>query len=182
MQLVESSNFTRNLIISLTVCVALALYASTYSVPVLRVSVMPDETPPMLRRKLKPLTDYLERKIGMKIEFRPVRDGDDLVDALLNKKLDMALLDGVYFIQAKMRSNDQIIPLVQAVAGDKTQSGLAAKPVPHEYIWTVRADMDVDLRISLTDAFLALDKNNGSDKEILNLQRTSRYIPANTGN
>src|SRR5450759_2056601 len=74
----------RNLVISLAIFVALVLYASTYSVPVLRVSLMPDESPPVLRRKLKPLTDYLEKKIGMKIEFRPVSDGNALVEALLS--------------------------------------------------------------------------------------------------
>ena len=55
-------------------------------------------------------------------------------------------------------------------------------PGYHDYNWTVRADMDVNLRQKLTDAFLALDKNNGQDKEILDLQRASRFIPANAEN
>jgi phosphonate transport system substrate-binding protein len=276
MQRNETSIRIRNLVISLAVFVALALYASTYSVPVLRVSLMPDEPPPLLRRKLKPLTDYLEKKIGMKIEFRPMRDGNNLVDALLGKKLDMAWLDGFYFIQAKARSNDQVIPLVQRAEDENTRSvfitahdritslddlkgktfsfgaessasgylmprsflraayidpDTAIKPIIsgspdetvaavasgaadagvlssasweklieqgkvdpkavhvfyttpgyHDYNWTVRADMDADLRQKLTDAFLALDKNNGQDKEILDLQRASRFIPANAEN
>jgi len=41
----------------------------------------------------------------------------------------------------------------------------------------VRADMDVNLRQKLADAFLALDKNIGLDKEILDLQRASKFIP-----
>jgi phosphonate transport system substrate-binding protein len=272
MQLVESSNRIRNLAISLAVVVALVLYASTYSVPVLRVSLMPDEPPPVMRRKLKPLTDYLEKKTGMKIEFRPMRDGDNLVDALLGKKLDMVWLDGFYFIRARARSNDQAIPLVQraedenttsvfvtrhgdinrledlkgrtisfgaessasghlmprtflqaayidpdtdmkpifsgspgetvaAVANGEADAGVLSNlsweklieqgkadpkvvhvfyttPGYHDYNWTVRADMDADLRQKLTDAFLALDKNNGQDQEILYLQRASRFIPA----
>ena len=276
MQLVESSNRIRNLVISLAVVVALVLYASTYSVPVLRVSLMPDESPPVMRRKLKPLTDYLEKKIGMKIEFRPMRDGDNLVDALLGKKLDMVWLDGFYFIRARARSNDQVIPLVQraedenttsvfvtrhddinrledlkgrtfsfgaessasghlmprtflqaayvdpdtdmkrifsgspgetvaAVANGEADAGVLSNlsweklieqgkadpkvihvfyttPGYHDYNWTVRADMDVDLRQKLTDAFLALDRNNGQDKEILDLQRASRFIPDNAEN
>lgn len=55
-------------------------------------------------------------------------------------------------------------------------------PGYHDYNWTVRADMDVNLRIKLTDAFLALDKNNGQDKEILDLQRASRFIPTTAEN
>ncbi len=191
MQRNETSIRIRNLVISLAVFVALVFYASTYTVPVLRVSVMPDESPPVLRRKLKPLTDYLEKKIGMKIEFRPMRDGDALVDALLGKKLDMVWLDGFYFIQAKKRSNDQVIPLVQRAADDplvqraaddSTPSGFITAPGYHDYTWTVRADMDVNLRIQLTDAFLALDRHNGPDKEILDLQRASKFIPAKAEN
>jgi ABC-type phosphate/phosphonate transport system substrate-binding protein len=181
MQLDESSNRIRNLVISLVVCVALVLYASTYSVQVLRVSVMPDESPPVLRHKLKPLIDYLEKKIGIKIEFRPTRGGDDLVEALLTKKMDIVRLDDFYLKKAKKRSNDQVIPLVQPAVDDKNQSESISTPGYNNYIWTVRADMDVDLRIKLTDAFLALDRHNGQDKEILDLQRTSRFIPARAG-
>ena len=55
------------LIISLATVAALILYASTFSEPVLRVSLLPDESPSFMRRKFKPLSDYLEKKIGMKI-------------------------------------------------------------------------------------------------------------------
>jgi ABC-type phosphate/phosphonate transport system substrate-binding protein len=173
MQRNESLIRIRNLVISLTIFVALVLYVSTYSVPVLRVSLMPGESPLVMRHKLKPLTDYLEKKIGMKLEFRPMHDGDALIDALLTKKLDMVWIDGSGFIQAKMRSNGQVIPLVQRAEDEKTQNA---------YTWAVRADMDADLREKLTDAFLALDKKNGQDAEILDLQHVSRFIPANAEN
>ena len=122
MQRNEFSIRIRNLVISLAIFVALAFYVSTFAEPVLRVSLMSDESPPVLRRKLKPLTDYLEKKIGMKIEFRPMPDGDTLVEALISKKLDMVWLDGFHFIRAKARSNDQVIPLVQRAEDEKTQS------------------------------------------------------------
>ena len=41
---------------------------------VFRVSAIPDESPTELQRKFKPLGDYLEKKIGMKVEFTPVTD------------------------------------------------------------------------------------------------------------
>ena len=51
-----------------------------------------------------------------------------------------------------------------------------------DYNWTVRADMDPALRKKLSDAFLALDMNNPQDKEILDLQRASRFIPTKAEN
>jgi ABC-type phosphate/phosphonate transport system substrate-binding protein len=182
MQRNESFIRIRNLVISLAIFVALAFYASTYSVPVLRVSVMPEEAPPLLRRKLKPLTDYLEKKIGMKIEFRPMPDGETLVEALISKKLDIVWLDGFQFIRAKTRSNDQVIPLVWRAEDGKIQPEFVSASTYNDYCWAVRADMDVNLRQKLTDAFLALDRNYGQDKEILDLQRASKFIPAKAEN
>jgi ABC-type phosphate/phosphonate transport system substrate-binding protein len=173
MQSNESSTRIRNLVISLAIFAALALYASTYAEPVLRVSAMPGEPPPVMRRKLKPLLDYLEKKIGMKLEFRPMRDGDALVDALLAKKLDMVWIDGPDLIRASTRSNDQIVPLVQRAEDTQAQNN---------FTWTVRADMDADLRQKLTEAFLALDRKNGQDAEILDLQRVGKFVPAHAQN
>jgi len=167
----ESLIRLRNLVISLAVFVALALYASTYSEPVLRVSVMPGESPPVLRRKLKPLTDYLEKKIGIKMEFRPMRDGDALVEALVGHQLDMVWIDGSNLARAETRSNGRVVPLVQR-AGDENI------PVHDDYTWTVRAGMDVKLRQRLIDAFLALNRDKAQDKEILDLQRARGFIPA----
>lgn len=178
MQPDEFSTRIKYLLISLATVVALILFAATYAEPVLRVSLMPDESPSVLRRKLKPLTDYLEKKIGMKIEFRPVSNGDALVEALISHDLDMVWIDGFNLARAGSRSNGQVIPLVQREESEKTQSVFISTPGHDNYTWTVRADMDVNLRQKLTDAFLALDKNNGQDKVILDLQRASRFIPA----
>lgn len=276
MQRNEFSIRIRNLIISLLTFAALMLYASTFSEPVLRISVTPDDSPMVLRRKLKPLTDYLEKKAGMKFEFRPVADGDALLDALVGNKLDLAWIDGAHFIQAKTRSHDQVMPLVQraedqqttsvfitthaditrledlqdktlsfgakssasgylmprsfliaahldpdrgmqpiisgspdetvaAVSKGKADAGVLGReswekqieqgkvdqkmvhvfyttPAYHDYSWAVRNDMDVNLRQKLTDAFLALNQHNGLDKEILDFQRASKFIPARTEN
>jgi phosphonate transport system substrate-binding protein len=51
-----------------------------------------------------------------------------------------------------------------------------------DYNWSVRSDMDPALRKKLTDAFLALDKNDPKAKEILDLQRASRFIPTKAEN
>jgi len=52
----------------------------------------------------------------------------------------------------------------------------------YDYNWTVRSDMNPELRKKLTEAFLALDKRNPQDKEILDLQRATRFIPTKAEN
>lgn len=272
------------MIISTVVRKALAVLAAvsmllpvSHAETVLRVSAIPDEAPTELQRKFKPLGDYLEKKLGMKVEFTPVTDYAASVEGLVNNKLDMVWFGGFTFIQAKTRSHNQVIPLVQreedekfksvfittkadintladlkgktftfgsesstsghlmprsyllaakvnpdtdmkriafsgahdatvaAVAGGKVDAGalnisvwekLLAQgkvdtklvrvfyttPGYFDYNWTVRADMNPALRKKLTEAFLALDKANPQDKEILDLQRATRFIPTKTEN
>jgi phosphonate transport system substrate-binding protein len=55
-------------------------------------------------------------------------------------------------------------------------------PPYYDYNWTVRSDMNPKLRKKITDAFLALDKKTPEGKEILELQKASRFIPTEAGN
>lgn len=55
-------------------------------------------------------------------------------------------------------------------------------PGYYDYNWTVRADMAPALRQKLTDAFLALDPDDRQGKEILELQRATRFIPTKAEN
>ncbi|MBX9899416.1 MAG: PhnD/SsuA/transferrin family substrate-binding protein, partial [Burkholderiaceae bacterium] len=52
----------------------------------------------------------------------------------------------------------------------------------YDYNWTVHADMPVAMRDKLTKAFLSLDKNTPEGKEILDLQRATRFIPTKAEN
>jgi len=244
---------------------------------VFRVSAIPDEAPTELQRKFKPLGEYLEKKIGMKVEFTPVTDYAASVEALINKKVDMVWFGGFTFVQANDRSHGQITPLVQraedekfrsvfittnkninkledlkghtlsfgsesstsghlmpryyllqakinpdtdlkriafsgahdatvaAVAGGKVDAGalnisvwdklVEAKKVDpnvvrvfyttpgyQDYNWSVRSDMNPELKKKLTDAFLALDANKPEDKAIMELQRASKFIPTKPEN
>src|SRR5471032_392369 len=88
-------------------------HASAQTQQVFRVSAIPDEAPTELQRKFKPLGDYLEKKIGMKVEFTPVTDYAASVEALINHKVDMVWFGGFTFVQAKDRSHNAITPLVQ---------------------------------------------------------------------
>jgi phosphonate transport system substrate-binding protein len=55
-------------------------------------------------------------------------------------------------------------------------------PPFYDYNWTVRGDLDPKLVEKLKSAFLALDPNNPAHKEILELQRTRKFIPTSLEN
>ena len=59
---------------------------------------------------------------------------------------------------------------------------LATTPPFYDYNWTVRPGLDPALTKKLTDAFLRLDPAQPADKEILDLQRASRFIPTRPSN
>ncbi len=89
---------------------------------VLRVSAIPDEAPTELQRKFKPLGDYLEKKLAMKVEFTPVTDYAASVEGLVNGKLDMVWFGGFTFVQANHMSKGKVVPLVQRVEDEKFRS------------------------------------------------------------
>lgn len=245
----------------------------TYADDVFRITVIPDEAPTELARRAAPLTHYLEAKLGTKVEFIPVTDYAAAVEALVNRKVDLAWFGGFTFVQASLRSGGKIIPLVQreedqnfhsvfitadpsiktladlkgkdfsfgsasstsghlmprhfliesgfdmehgfhrisfsgahdatvaAVAAGKVQAGALngsvwdkfvaehkvdldkvhvfyTTPPFHDYNWSVHADLPAATRARLTDAFLSLDRSKPEGREILDLQRASRFVPA----
>ena len=80
---------------------------------VFRITAIPDESPTELARKAGPLMKYLEAKLAVKVEYTPVTDYAASVEALVNKKVDMAWFGGFTFVQANVRSGGKVIPLVQ---------------------------------------------------------------------
>ncbi|KFI05767.1 putative selenate ABC transporter substrate-binding protein [Massilia sp. BSC265] len=55
-------------------------------------------------------------------------------------------------------------------------------PGYYDYNWTVRSDMSPALQKKITDAFLALDASTPEGKQILDLQRATRFIPTKASN
>ena len=257
-------------------CVASAAQAQAQTV--LRVTAIPDESPTELARKFAPLGQYLEAKLGVKVEWTPVTDYAAAVEALVNRKVDLAWFGGFTFVQANQRAGGKVIPLVQreedekfrsvfitdassgiqkledlkgrtlsfgsasstsghlmprsallaakinpdadlkrisfsgahdatiaAVASGKVDAGalnisvwdkfVAEKRVdptqvkvffttaPYfDYNWSVHADMPADLRQKISQAFLALDAGTPQGKEILGLQRATRFNPTRAEN
>lgn len=258
-------------------CALLGLGALAHAQQVLRMTAIPDESPTELARKAAPLVKYLEGKLAMKVEFTPVTDYAASVEALVNKKVDLAWFGGFTFVQANVRSGGKVLPLVQreedekfksvfitsepgiqsladlkgkdvsfgsqsstsghlmprsfllaaginpdkdfkrvafsgahdatiaAVASGKVQAGalnisvwdkfVADKKVDtgtvrvffttppyYDYNWTVHADMPAALREKITQAFLALTRDTAEGKEILDLQRATRFVPSKVDN
>lgn len=242
-----------------------------------RITAIPDESPTELARKSAPLAAYLERKLGVKVEFTPVTDYAAAVEALANKQVDLAWLGGFTFVQASHRSGGKVVPLVQreedekfrsvfittnpdirsladlkgrnlsfgsqsstsghlmprsfllaagidpdrdlkrvaysgahdatvaAVASGKVDAGalnisvwdklVADKkvdpakvrvfyttPTYYDYNWTVHADMPAARREQLVRAFIELSPATPEGKDILALQRATRFVPTRAEN
>ena len=255
----------------------LAICGFAQAQPVFRVTAIPDESPTELARKAAPLVRYLEAQLGVKVEFTPVTDYAAAVEALVNKKVDLAWFGGFTFVQAAARSGGKVLPLVQreedsrfrsvfitsdpaiktladlkgkdvsfgaqsstsghlmprsfvlqagldpdkdfrrvaysgahdatiaAVAAGKVQAGALnisvwekfvsenkvdtsrvrvffTTPPFFDYNWSVHADMPAAQRDRLSRAFLSLNKEDAAGREILDLQRASRFIPTQADN
>ncbi len=261
----------------LMTCALLAFGAITHAQQVFRITAIPDESPTELARKAAPLVKYLEEKLSMKVEFTPVTDYAASVEALVNKKVDMAWFGGFTFVQAHNRSGGKVIPIIQreedekfksvfitsdpaiqsladlkgkdvsfgsqsstsghlmprsfllqanidpdkdfkrvaysgahdatiaAVASGKVQAGalnisvwdkfVAEKKVDtekvrafyttppyYDYNWTVHADMPAAMQAKLSQAFTELSKDTAVGKEILELQRATKFVPSKVEN
>ena len=163
---------------ALTLAAALSLAPAASAQQLFRVTAIPDESPTELQRKFKPLGAYLEKALGMKVEFIPVTDYAAAVEALVNRKVEMAWFGGFTFVQARIRSNDAVIPLVQRVEDEKFRSVfVTADPtikrledlkgktlsfgspsstsghlMPRSFLLQAGVDPDRDLRVSFSGA------------------------------
>ncbi len=268
---------TRRALLTCAVLAATGIASMAQAQQVFRVTAIPDESPTELARKAAPLVKYLESKLGMKVEFTPVTDYAASVEALVNKKVDMAWFGGFTFVQAHVRSGGKVIPLVQreedekfrsvfitsdpginsladlkgkdvsfgsqsstsghlmprsfllqqginpekdfkrvafsgahdatiaAVASGKVQGGalnisvwekfvadkkvdptkvrvVFTTPPYFDYNWSVHADMPAATRQKLADALTSLSKATPEGKEILELQRATRFVPTKAEN
>lgn len=268
---------TRRALLTCAVLATTGAASLAQAQPVFRVTAIPDESPTELARKAAPLVKYLEGKLGMKVEFTPVTDYAASVEALVNKKVDMAWFGGFTFVQAHVRSGGKVIPLVQreedekfrsvfitsdpavrtladlkgkdvsfgsqsstsghlmprsflldqginpekafrrvaysgahdatiaAVASGKVQGGalnisvwekfvaekkvdtekvrvIFTTPPYYDYNWTVHADMPAATRQKLTEAMLSLSRATPEGKDILELQRATRFVPTRAEN
>jgi phosphonate transport system substrate-binding protein len=264
---------------NLMTCALFAVGAiSAHAQQVLRVTTIPEEAATEQVRKFTPIASYLEKRLGMKVEFTPVSDYPAAVEALVNKKVDLVWFGGFTHVQAQIRSGGRVVPIAQREEDTKFQSVLIAKtdsgirklqdlkgkqisfgsqsstsghlmprhfllqakidpekdfkrvaysgahdatiasvvsgkveaaalditvwrkfvaenkvdtkavdvffttPPYFNYNWSVHADMPAELRARLTKALLDLDPATPEGKEILQLNRATRYIPTSPDN
>ena len=93
----------------------------------LKVTTIPEEAATEQIRKFGPLTRYLERTIGMKVEFTPVSDYPAAVEALVNKQVDLVWFGGFTHVQAQLRSGGKIVPIAQREEDTKFRSVFITK-------------------------------------------------------
>jgi phosphonate transport system substrate-binding protein len=101
--------------------------AAAHAQQVLRVTTIPEEAATEQVRKFTPIASYLEKRLGMKVEFTPVSDYPAAVEALVNKKVDVVWFGGFTHVQAQIRSGGKIIPIAQREEDTKFQSVFIAK-------------------------------------------------------
>lgn len=268
------SHYLKAILCFLLFSTSISLSAQT----VLRVTTIPEEAATEQIRKFGPLTKYLERTVGMKVDFVPVNDYPAAVEALVNKQVELVWFGGFTYVQAQIRSGGKIISIAQreedtsfrSVFITQTNSGIKrltdlkgkqvsfgsqsstsghlmprsflleagidpdkdfkrvaysgahdatiaavvsgrvdaaalditvwrkfvsenkvdttkvdvfyTTPPYFNYNWSVHADMPAPLREKITVALLNLNMNNPEGKEILTLNRATKYIPTKPEN
>ena len=74
--------------------------------PALRMSAIPDENPTELMRIYTPFAEYLQRQIGIPVQFTPVVDYAATVEGMVANKLDLVWFGGLTHVQARIRTNN----------------------------------------------------------------------------
>jgi phosphonate transport system substrate-binding protein len=112
---------------SILTCALVAFGSSAFAQQVFRVSTIPEEAATEQIRKFTPLAQYLEKKLGVKVEFTPVTDYPAAVEAMVNKKIDLVWFGGFTYVQASIRSKGKVIPIAQREEDTKFQSVFITK-------------------------------------------------------
>jgi phosphonate transport system substrate-binding protein len=108
-------------------CALMVFGSLSHAQQVFRVTTIPEEAATEQVRKFTPLASYLEKRLGMKVEFTPVSDYPAAVEALVNKKVELVWFGGFTHVQAQLRSGGKIIPIAQREEDTKFQSVFIAK-------------------------------------------------------
>lgn len=93
----------------------------------LRVSAIPDEAPTELLRKFEPLGAYLQKELGIPVQFVPVTDYAASVEALAAGKLDLVWYGGFTHVQARKRTKGTAYAIVMREADLQFRSKFIAR-------------------------------------------------------
>ncbi len=120
-------SMTRRALMGLGLASLMSAPAWAQTLPVLRVTTIPEEAATEQVRKFTPLANYLSQQLGMQVEFNPVNDYPAAVEALVNKRVDLVWFGGFTHVQANRRSGGKIVPLAQREEDTRFQSVFIAK-------------------------------------------------------
>jgi phosphonate transport system substrate-binding protein len=95
---------------------------------VLKISAIPDENPNELLRIYTPFAEYLQKELGMKVQFTPVVDYAATVEGLAARKLDLVWYGGFTSVQAVRRTNGTARRLVLRQEDAEFKSVFIARP------------------------------------------------------
>ncbi len=80
------------------------------SAAVLRIGVLPDQSPEVLRKRFAPVLSYLAENLQLTCELIVPESYSDLLELFHDRKVDLVYLGGYSYVKAQQ--NDQAIPLV----------------------------------------------------------------------
>jgi phosphonate transport system substrate-binding protein len=92
----------------------------------LRLSMIPTTDPGKIIRESQPFIEYLQRKIGAKVELTVPTNYAAVVEAVSNDRVDIVYLGGFTFVQASARGG--AFPLVQRERDQKFHSLFITQP------------------------------------------------------
>ncbi len=114
--------FRRQMMKGAVALAATLVFSSAFAQQTLRVTTIPEEAASEQIRKFAPMTKYLEKALGMKVEFTPVNDYPAAVEALVNKQVDLVWFGGFTHVQAQIRSGGKVIAIAQREEDTKFRS------------------------------------------------------------
>lgn len=80
---------------------------------VLRVGLVPNQSPDKIKAQYEPFKVYLEKTLGLKVELFVATDYAGVVEAIANDKLDVAYFGGLTYVQARHKAD--IYPIVTEI-------------------------------------------------------------------
>jgi len=142
---------------------------------VLRVGLIPNQSPDKVKAQYEPFRAYLAKKLGLEVElFVPV-DYAAVVEAMANDKLDVAYFGGLTYVQARERAD--IYPIV-------TEIDRETKTTKYHSVIIVPADSPIHKVEELkgkTFAFGDINSTSGSLYPRIMLDKAGIKVPGDLG-
>jgi phosphonate transport system substrate-binding protein len=101
--------------------------AARAQAPPLRFTGIPDEPADERERRFAPLGRYLEARLGVAVVYAVAADYLSAVEAIKDRRADVAWLTGLHFLQAKAAAGGNVVPLVQRDEDERFRSVFIAR-------------------------------------------------------